>query len=129
MIPRATAARGAPRNPPSELKADAKLHHARATAAEAGVALGHIRGLGNDPGGTGGRIDRAVRINPRGDDVRRQSEIRMIEDVEELGPQLQGHLLANFEVFGNGEVEIHEAGAVDLVATQIAGRAIGRVWG
>src|SRR5207247_1858577 len=47
------------------------------------------------------------------------SEVRMVEDVEELAAELQLYLLANFEILEQGEVEVFEAGSADCVASRV----------
>src|SRR5581483_2362578 len=50
----------------------------------------------------------------------RQAEIRMIEEVEEFGAELQSCALGYRERFGDGDVEIHQAGAAQNVSAGIA---------
>ena len=117
------------------METQTELENARAAAAEAGIALGHVGSLRDETGGKasrnriakivvctcgGQRLGVAARIESGVDDIARQSEIRMIEDVEELGAELQRETFTNLEEFANGKIGIPEAGAEDLVAAEVA---------
>ena len=72
-----------------ELQAQAKLHDARTAAAEARIALRHVWRLRDQAGaGAAGR-----------DDVRRQSKVRVVENVEEFRAELELQPFANLEKF------------------------------
>src|SRR5271157_245339 len=103
-----------------KLQAQAKLQYAWSTAAEAGVALGHVGSLGDEACGTGICVDRAIRINAGCYHVSRQGEVGMIEDVEKFGAKLQRQGFGQFCILRDGEVRIPKTGSVNLVASQIA---------
>ncbi len=98
-----------------ELEAHAELHNARAATAEARVPLGHIWRLRDGARGTGVRNLSAVRVDAGSDHVRRQREIRVIEEIEELRAELQRVVLTELEIFGRRKIQVAEAGAVDLI--------------
>src|SRR5579859_1036450 len=47
-------------------------------------------------------------------------EVRMIEDVEELGAELQAHRLSKVEVLGEREIEVAEAGVLEHIAPHVS---------
>src|ERR1043165_6066147 len=90
----------------------------REAQAELNLSSGR-RGLGD--GAELRRVDEAVR----------RAEVRVVQGVEELGAELEAHLLGDGELALQREVERLEAGAVDGVAAHVAegeggGRGEGR---
>ena len=104
----------------SELQAQAELQHARPSAAEPRIALSHVGRLRNEARRACIRVDCAVRVNSRCNDVGRQGEVGMIENIKNLGAKLECQIFCQLCVFGNGKVRVPEARAVDLIASQIA---------
>jgi len=81
---------------------------------------------------THGVRDRAEGCRSTDIDQVRWQERRVVEDVEEIGPEVQPLPLGNFEVFGNREVPVLLCGAAILVSLHIAESAIRtgtRRWG
>jgi len=87
-----------------------QLNHTRAAAAEAGVALGYVWSLRDQAGGGDAGVDAS----------RGQSEVGVVEDVEELGAQLQVQAFVDFRVLGHGEIEVGIARTIDRIAAEIA---------
>jgi len=108
-----------------ELEAHAELHYARAAAAESRIPLGHIWSLRDRSCRTGVRNLATVSVDAGVDGVGRQSKVWMIEDIEELRPELQRVVLAELEILSHRKIQVAEAGAIDLVATQITESAVG----
>jgi hypothetical protein len=57
------------------------------------------------------------------------AEVRLVEDVEELGAELEVHALGEFGVFDDGEIGVQESRAGNGVASEIAEVASGCVGG
>ncbi len=89
---------------PSEYNLQPKLNHARAAFGEARIAGGHIRRFA-DLAKTG-----AVEINVR------EAEVRPVEDIENLGPELQRKLLCNFGQFIHRKIYAVVVRAYDHIA-------------
>src|SRR5215469_16532373 len=96
----------------SELQAQAELHDAGASAAEARIALSHVRRLRDD----------SRRTIPRAwsNEVAGQGEIRVVYDVENLRTKLQYGLFPKFRVLRNRKVHVPEAWTKDAIPAQIA---------
>ena len=94
---------------PEELEAELDL-----------AAAGGCRGDGAGGAGDAGRILGGRRSE--NDQVGRV-EVGAVEEVEELGAELQGEALAELGVFEDAEIPGGEAGADVGVATKIAGEA------
>ena len=92
----------------SKNQLQAKLEHARAAIAEAWVAGTNIRCASD-------RAEVAsVNLHIR------QTEVRMIEDIEELGAELQRDSFVNPRVLVNREVQHIEARSYDDVSSSVA---------
>src|ERR1700675_2461839 len=95
-----------------KLQPQTELHNPRTAAAKPRIPLRHVRGLRDQP--KRGRPKRSLG----------KSEVGMVEQVEELGPELQKHWFPDREVLGRGKIQIAVAGTIDSVAPQIPKRII-----
>jgi hypothetical protein len=93
-----------------EHKLSRHLDHPRPAASQPGIGLRLVGGL----------RDQSRRTKPRNHKEIRQSEIRMIEDVEKLRPELQIHPLEKLRIFAHREIHIPETWAIDFIPAQVA---------
>ena len=109
---------------PLKLEAHAELHDPGTAAAEAWISLSYVWGLCNGASGACIQIPGAVCVDAGNDHVGRQSEVWVIEDIEELRAELQRVMLAEQKILRDRKIQVAEARAVDLIAAQIAESAV-----
>src|ERR1700689_2531729 len=90
---------------------------------EAELDLAVARGRGGDVAGGAGDAGRILGGRRRENDQVGRVGVGAVEEVEELGAELQGEALAELGVFEDAEIPGGEAGADVGVATEIAGEA------
>lgn len=104
-----------------ELKSRRQLHHARPSSSQPGVPLCHIRRLCRKAAGTIGQrlLKREPASRGRRDYTAGKCKLRVIENIEEFGAQLQRETLGQIRVFCDREINVPEAWTVDGVAAEI----------
>src|ERR1022692_162112 len=101
---------------PLERKLRTQLHRTRPARADRGVGGGYIRSSATATERTHGRI---IQPEPVLTAVR-VGEVRVIEDVEELGAELKPHGFSKVEILSQREIEIPEAAVLEHVAAHVA---------
>src|SRR5262249_17380725 len=104
-----------------ELHDRGELKAAGSAATEERVADSHVTGRAQRvvPAVAAGR---GIGRSDVGDEVRQERirEVRVVEQVEELSPELQVDLLGQSRIFEEREVELLEAGPSQRIASQVA---------
>ena len=109
-----------------EIHFQPKLHDARSAAAEAGIPLRHIGSLGDLPLRTYLRISEFI-ISRRKTTCTWESEVWVIQNVEEFSPKLDSQMIKELCIFDEGEVNIGVAGSVDRITRQVAESPVSRL--
>ena len=100
----------------SENELQAQLNRAAAAGADDGVGGCNVRRGATAAEGLCGRVVEPIAVLPSVGIC----EVRVIEDIEELGAELGVETFAQLPVLGNGEIEVLESGITEEVTSHIS---------
>ncbi len=112
---------------PLELKPCSELQHSRPAATKTWIPLRDVRRLRREAAGTPsqGLLKCEARSGRRRNHASGQRKLRMIENIEEFGAELEIQPLGQLRILRQRKINIPKAGAVDCVATKIPEIACG----